>query len=72
MSVFYEIVASKFCLEVESAITKDAVVRNLIRAGYSHVRVVKWIRGLDNRDRSCAMQVYENGIERDVYIHGYV
>jgi hypothetical protein len=70
MSVFYEIVAAGFNAELESAAAKDAVVLDLIRAGHTHVRVVKWVRGSDNRDRSCAMQVYENGVERGVYIHG--
>ena len=70
MSVFYEVTASNFNVELESAATKDAVVRDLVQSGHSHVLVVTWVRGSDNRDRSCAMQVYENGVERGVCIHG--
>jgi hypothetical protein len=70
MSVFYEIIAAKFCVELECATTKDAVVLGLVQGGHDHVRVVKWVRCSDGRDRSCAMQVYEHGVERGVYIHG--
>jgi hypothetical protein len=35
----------------------------------SHGRVVTFVKDFDGRERSCAMEVYENGVWRGVNIH---
>lgn len=73
MSIFYEIRAyPNAAVEVESEAAKNEMVRLYIETGSKHVCVVTWKRAYDkyDHDRSCGMDIYENGVKRGIDISG--
>jgi hypothetical protein len=54
-------------MQVDDLLNEQEARRKVEEA--EHGYIVTFVRGFDNRDRSCAINVYDNGAWRGVNIH---